>query len=506
MTTEKFQPAFGQQVKPAEEGDREDWTDTGTVEKGFFSKLQDKGLGKKLEAIGVEARGISPVPVEERQDTQYFKIFFIWFSANVNILSFSAGTLGPAVYGLGIRDSCLTILFFELVFCAMPAYTSTWGPKLGMRQMVISRYAFGYYGVLLCVVLNLIGICGFSILNCILGGQALASVSNQSLSWTVGIVVIGIVGLLVSFCGHSVLNWYERVAWFPILITFVIALGVAGKNLGEGDFGPATARDVLSFASTLAGFTITWTPVGADYTTYYREDVKSWKIFLYSYLGLILSIIPIQCTGAAVVASATTVPLWEQSYSNGDVGGLLEAMLQPVGGFGKFLTVLLSLSVIGNMAISFYSISLNFQLFAPIFLKVPRYFFSTFGTALVIALAIVGQHRFYDTLVNFLGLLGYWAAAYVTVIFIEHLYFRRGKFSQYDPAIWNTSSLLPTGIAAVASVILSFGPVVPCMDQIWYVGPIAQTTGDIGFEMAFVVSGIFYIPFRWLEIKWRGRL
>ncbi|KAF5349269.1 hypothetical protein D9756_009385 [Leucocoprinus leucothites] len=334
-------------------------------------------------------------------------------------------------------------------------------------------------------VLNVIGICGFSILNCILGGQALASVSNQSLSWTVGIVIIGIIGLLVSFCGGTVLNWYERVAWFPVLITFAIALGVAGKHLGETTFEPATARAVLSFASTLAGFTITFTPLGSDYTIYFREDVKSWKIFLYSYLGFGLSI----CTGAAVMASAASVPLWEQSYSSGDVGGLLEAMLQPVNGFGKFLTVLLSLSVIGNIAISLYSISLNFQLFAPFFLKVPRYIFSTLGTAIVIALAIAGQHRFYDTLVNFLGLLGYWAAAYVTIIFLEHLYFRKGKFELYDPAIWNSPSLLPTGIAAVAAVIFSFGPIVPCMDQIWYVGPIAEKTGDIGFEVAFVMVG-----------------
>jgi purine-cytosine permease-like protein len=84
------------------------------------------------------------------------------------------------------------------------------------------------------------------------------------------------------------------------------------------------------------------------------------------------------------MASAPAVPLWEQAYANGDVGGLLEAMLQPVNGFGKFLTVLLSLSVIGNMAISFYSISLNLQLFIPYFLKVPRYIFSTFGTVLCV--------------------------------------------------------------------------------------------------------------------------
>jgi purine-cytosine permease-like protein len=124
----------------------------------------------------------------------------------------------------------------------------------------------------------------------------------------------------------------------------------------------------------------------------------------------------------------------------------------------------------------------------------------------VIPVAIAGQHRFYDTLVNFLALLGYWAAAFTTTIFIEHLYFRKNDFSLYDSKTWNSPRLLPTGIPAVAAVIFSFGPVIPCMDQVWYVGPIAEKTGDIGFEMAFVVSGILYFVFRWLEIRWRGRL
>jgi len=99
--------------------------------------------------------------------------------------------------------------------------------------------------------------------------------------------------------------------------------------------------------------------------------------------------IPLQCTGAAVIASATSVPLWEQSYINGDVGGLLKAMLEPAHGFGKFLVILLSLSVVGNMAMTFYSISLNLQLFVPFFLKVPRYVFSTVGTILYVFLLVL---------------------------------------------------------------------------------------------------------------------
>jgi hypothetical protein len=50
---------------------------------------------------------------------------------------------------------------------------------------------------------------------------------------------------------------------------------------------------------------------------------------------------------------------------------------------------------------------------------------------------------------------------------------------------------------------LSFGLVVPCMSQVWYTGPLAVTTGDIGFEVALVLAPILYLPLRWLELKYR---
>jgi hypothetical protein len=57
-------------------------------------------------------------------------------------------------------------------------------------------------------------------------------------------------------------------------------------------------------------------------------------------------------------------------------------MLQPTKGFGKFLTVLLSLSVAGNIAATFYSISLNVQILVPPLVFVPRYVFSLIATAM----------------------------------------------------------------------------------------------------------------------------
>lgn len=75
---------------------------------------------------------------------------------------------------------------------------------------------------------------------------------------------------------HAVFR-YERISWIPVLITFIIALGVGGKNLGNPPPAePATAVGVLTFAATLAGFAITFSGLSSDFTTYYRSDVSGW--------------------------------------------------------------------------------------------------------------------------------------------------------------------------------------------------------------------------------------
>ncbi|KAG9218319.1 hypothetical protein CCMSSC00406_0007310 [Pleurotus cornucopiae] len=477
-------------------------------------------LGQKLKRWGVESTGIQPIPVEERTDTQYHKLFFFWFTANVNILSFSAGALAP-VFGLGLRDACLVILFFNLVCTAFPAYLSTWGPKLGLRQMVQARYSFGFHGVMLPCVMNLIGITGFCILNCILGGQTLSSVADGRLTWTVGIVVTAVISLLLSFCGYRVLGWYEKVAWLPVLIVFLVALGVNGGHLSLPQVVESPpAASVLSFGASIAGFVMSWSGMASDFATYFHPKVSSWRIFAYTYFGLLLPTVKaflprerysqlislqvtLQCLGVACTITASSIPAWEQGLRDGNVGGLVAVMLQPTGKFGQFLTVLLALSVTGNIAVSMYAFCLNFQVFVPVLAAVPRYVFSLVVTAIVIPLAIVGSHRFNNTLANFLGLLGYWSGAFAAVMTIEHLIFRRHAPNNYNTEDWNSPSRLPIGAAALFAGLVAFGIAVICMDQVWFVGPAAKVTGDIGFEVAIVTAGLLYAAARALEVrKW----
>ncbi len=224
------------------------------------------------------------------------------------------------------------------------------------------------------------------------------------------------------------------------------------------------------------------------------------------YIGFVLPSVPLLILGAAIGGAVPNVESWNAAYAVSGVGGVVYEMLTPAGGFGKFIVVLLALSVIGNVAISMYSVALNLQMLVPWFAKIHRFVFIVVTMAIMIPFAIKAAEQWEESLENFLAIIGYWAGCFDAVLIEELVVFRKRDYSTYDHSIWNVGHKLPTGIAALGASLLSFALVVPGMAEVWYTGPIAETTGDIGFELAFVATAIFYFPLRWLEIKWRGRL
>jgi hypothetical protein len=41
---------------------------------------------RKISGWGVETRGITPVPMEERTDKRFINVFFVWFTLSTNLL------------------------------------------------------------------------------------------------------------------------------------------------------------------------------------------------------------------------------------------------------------------------------------------------------------------------------------------------------------------------------------------------------------------------------------
>ena len=91
--------------------------------------------------------------------------------------------------------------------------------------------------------------------------------------------------------------------------------------------------------------------------------------------------ITLQCLGAAAAISAPSIPGWNAGYGDGDVGGLLNAMLSPVGGLRKVLMVFLSLSVTATIAPTIYSMCLALQTLIPPLAAIPRYVLSVLAAA-----------------------------------------------------------------------------------------------------------------------------
>ncbi|KAH7870293.1 permease for cytosine/purines, uracil, thiamine, allantoin-domain-containing protein [Lentinula edodes] len=458
-----------------------------------FAKLW--AIVEFLDKYGVEARGIERVPSDQR--TQMCMIFtclsvhinrfslldplsafWMWLAANMTIATFSLGCLGGPVFSLGFKDAALTIIFFNLL-CNLPvAYFSTWGPKLGLRQLTLSKFSFGYFTSQVPIILNCIACVGWSVVNSIVGAQTLRAVSTaHQIPTAAAIVVIAIGPITISFMGYRVVHLYEQYAWIPI------------NRFIESDFrnsGTIEAGNVLSFGATIAGYAIGWVSYAADYTVRMPEDMSSVKIFFWTYLGLNVPLILVEILGAAAMSTFNQKTTWADAYAENSVGGLLGAGLAgPMGGFGSFLLVIMALSIIATNIPAMYSLALTFQNIHPYAQAIPRIFIVIIGSVVYIILAIAGASHFVGWLETMLDILAYWLAIFSAILIEEHLIFRRGK----------CFIALSCG---VAGAVLG-------MAQSWYIGVIGgmignpEFGGDIGFELAFAFSAIVYPPLRWIE-------
>lgn len=63
------------------------------------------------------------------------------------VSSFAIGALSQPVFGLGYVETALTIIFINALGILPICFFSTFGPRFGLRQMALSRFWFGFYGV-----------------------------------------------------------------------------------------------------------------------------------------------------------------------------------------------------------------------------------------------------------------------------------------------------------------------------------------------------------------------
>lgn len=465
--------------------------------------------------INVETKGIEPITDEEKTENSIVNAATMWLSANLVIATFALGALGVTVFNLAFWQAVLVIIFFSMIGAFSVAFFSTFGPKLGLRQMLLSKYLVGNYAMRIFAVINMIACVGWGAVNIMSSAQLLNIVNNGACPPWAGCLILVLCTILVTFFGYHAIHLYEKWSWVPnavVFITIIVRMAMSG-NFTFGDFkgGSATAGNVLSFGGAVYGFATGWTTYASDYTVYQPRNANSVKIFFGIYLGLYLPLIFTLILGAACATGTLSNARWLELYQTKSIGGLVYAVLveDSLHGFGQFLCVVLALSTVANNIPNMYTIALCAQAAWSPLAKVPRVIWTVVGNFITLAICIPAYYQFEEVMDNFMNLIGYYLAIYEAMCLSEHLIHNRGDFSRYDYKNVDSKLSYPVGYAGVFGFLCGVAGVVVGMNQVWYSGPIGRKIGapggDIGFELGFAFSFIGFNLVRPLEKKYVGR-
>ncbi len=415
----------------------------------------------------IETQGIERVLPTTRSHVRIFDNFTIWMSSNLVIPTVAIGVLATSLFHLGFWDSVGAIVLFNVLGAVPVAFFSTMGPKLGLRQMTISRFSFGWVGAIIMALVNVAACTGWSAVNAIVGGQLVEALSGGTVARPVAILVIAVLTTIISIYGYKHVHGYARYAWIPIAIIFLIMLIIAGPKIAVI---PTPAFGIAEIASFVAS-----------------------RVFWLTFLGVALPCIVLQIFGIALTTA----------YKSAGGGDLLVAVLKPLGGFGSFLLVLLALSIVANNVPNAYSLGLSMQVLGRSFQRVSRAIWTLFGALIYMLIAIPAVANFDTTLSNFLLIIAYWLGPWSVILLEEHFLFRRGRYNVED---WNTPGKLPIGWAALVSMAFGLVGVYLGAYHELLIGPIAKQLGmDIGFELGLIFAGIAYFFLRRIELALTGR-
>ena len=438
---------------------------------------------------GIETRGIERVPPTRRHDVNIWENFTMWLSANLVISTVTVGALAIPVFQMGFWDSTLAIVLFNVLGVLPVAFFSTLGPKLGLRQMTISRFSFGWLGAGIMALFNVAACIGWSAVNVVIGAKLIAQLSHLP-DWA-GVLIIALLTTAVSLFGYNYVHRYERVAWIPMALIFLAVAAIAGPHVHLVKTPPLRLAEwvaFLSFGAAVYGFATGWSSYAADYNVNQPEGTPPGRVFWLTFAGVAVPCVVLEILGLML----------STAYQGTDGPSFIAAALKSQHGLGTLLLVLLALSIIANNIPNDYSLGLSMQVLGRAFQKVNRAVWTLIGAVVYVLIALAAPKNFNSNLENFLLVIAYWLGPWSIILVLEHFVFRKSVYNVDD---WDTRQRLPMGWAAIVAMALGLVGVYLGASQTAFTGPLAKKLGslDIGFELGIIMAAVSYLILRPIE-------
>jgi NCS1 nucleoside transporter family len=431
------------------------------------------------KVVAVEPGGVEFIPLDERHGSPV-QLLWTWTSPNLEFATVGVGILGPLAFGLSFWQSVAAIVLGTALGALTQAVLSTWGPRHGLAQMVLSRLGFGFFGNALPAGLNAVvaGIGWFAV-NSVSGALALHALIS-GLPKPVCLVIVVVAQILIAFFGHNLVHAFERWA-FPVLaIVFVIASIVVftkahpGASGGGGGIGGFLVMTGATF-----GYAAGWNPYASDYTRYLKPETPALPIAVFAGLGVFLSCTLLEVVGAAVVTAG------RHDLAPESLTGLLPTAL------GKLTLLCICLGAVAANAINVYSGSLSFMtLGVPLRTHFARASVAVAFGAIGFLVALDGLHNAAADYEAFLLVISYWIGPWLGVVLVDR-WLRRGRNVHAllgDRKYVNLAGPIAMAVGGAVAIWLF-------SNQEKYVGLIPKhhpAFGDLTFEVGFVLAAVLY--------------
>ena len=445
--------------------------------------------------VAVEPGGIEFIPLSERHGRP-IDLFWTWMSPNLEFATIFVGSVGITVFGGSFWSVVAGIVVGTGLGSISHGILSSWGPRLGVPQMVEGRAAFGYRGNVLPAALQTFtaGV-GWFIVNSVSGAFALVALAGLStdLFWFAFLVIIA-AQVLVAFFGYNLVHAFERYAFIPLALIFGLAAVFVFANARAVAFDPkapvAFGGDVGAFILTAAaafGYSAGWNPYASDYTRYQRPDVDRRAVGVWAGLGVFVSCVVLEIMGAALATVAGT------KWGPSDIPTAQLAVPLPDLLY-KATLLAIALGAVAANVINIYSAAMSFLTLGIRLTLRQRRAIVAIGSGIlglvigIVFQANVGPGSKYD---QFLLVISYWIGPWLGVVLADY-WLRRGDFGD-ETIFFSTAN--NTWRGAVAMLVAGAVAIYLFAAQAAYTGPVPLALpqlGDLTFLVGFVLAALLY--------------
>jgi len=441
------------------------------------------------KATSIETNDIAPIPAGERHGKAWH-LFTVWSSPNLEFATIFIGAL--AVFaGLNVWQAILAVTLGNAIAAVTHGWFSSWGPRHGVPQMVISRSAFGLRGnILPAATSTLVAGIGWFAVNTTSGAFALTSLT--SLPVAVSVTIIIVVQVVAAFIGHNFIQKFERYAFFYLAVVFAI-VAVIIISQGKYDVSPATDFKWGAFSVGVAlayGYTQGWTAFAADFTRYLPANTSPRAVGLAAGLGNFTATTLLMSVGAIA---------WSGIVGEGLPTSVFAAALP------SWLAVLTLVGIaVGSVSANVLNIYSGTMSFIAAGVKLG---FKTRRAIMVVIAGVLGggisyfavEDNFRFIFELFLLTVGYWLAPWVSILVVDRL-LRKGQ--DIDKLITEGAKHRSIGgpIAFVVATVVSISlfakaemPTVQFYGALTGPGPEnGDWTAAVGFVMAAAIYYVIY--------------